>query len=146
MAKAVITSSERYDRELPSTLTLAADRGLLRFAGPKRAGLIGWRVLRVCTDRAMGDATGTAINTIKFKALPDGHPGLMGGDREHTFAASSSLNLNQLEFGQTLDPGEDLVLDVLNGTAARTAQIRVESELLYGYYASEAPRGGNGAA
>lgn len=137
MATMQVTRKERFDREATITQALAADRTLQRFAGPKRPGMVGWRVLRVLTDK--GVLTGAAIDTVSFKALPDQQPGLMGGDRQHSFAATDNFNRNSVEFGQVLWPGEDLVLDWNNGTAARSIQARVEAEILYGY---AAPQGG----
>ena len=123
--------TQRYDREADVvTQTNATDVSSVRFVGPRRPGLIGWRVDAISHDKAVKSGS-AAILTATFKARPQEQSDLMGGDRYHTFARLDTQQQTRIPFGVTLNPGEDLVLDWTNGTAAKSVYVTCEATLIF---------------
>lgn len=123
--------TQRYDREADVvTQTNATDISDVRFVGPRRPGLIGWRIDAISHDKAVKSGS-AAILTSTFKAQPQEQSDLMGGDRYHTFARLDTNQQTRIPFGVTLNPGEDLVLKWTNGTAGKSVYVTCEATLLF---------------
>ena len=110
----------------------ATARQVARIPGVQAPGLVGVRIDGVGCDRGELDATGTAIQTVRFKLKPVRQPGLFGGDVDHYFANLDAYNRNVMRFeGCYLYPDEAMELDLLVGTNGRTVVLTFYRTLLY---------------
>lgn len=132
-----VTGTRNYDFEYATSAAVAATDEFekiipgLRVEAPELGEeLLGVQIVSINTDK--GQKNGAEIQTVSFKALPQGQRDSMGGDIEHSFACIDSEARNSIPFGNILKPGEDLRLLVKPGTAGRFVRMRVVRKALFG--------------
>lgn len=125
--------TQTYNYPVTSAAAASATaRQVSRIPGVQATNLVGVRIDGVGCDRGELDATGTAIQTVRFKLKPVRQPGLFGGDVDHYFANVDSLNRNLIRFdGCVLYPEEATELDLLIGTNGRTVILTFFRTLLF---------------
>jgi hypothetical protein len=121
--------TQRFDETFTITQTNANDVTRQRVAGVTRDRLSRVRIHAIACDN--GAATGAAITTVNFVATPNQQSDLMGGSSRHYFATLDTQQQTRLDFEVDLRPGEDLFLDITNGTAARSTQWRIIRTLIF---------------